>query len=69
MNDDYEVARAENAVPLGLLPGAKLKRDIDVDTVVTYDMVELKTDTVLYQLRKLQEAGFGSGAQIALAKR
>ena len=65
LNDDYEIARAEKAVPLGLLPGAMLVCDIDVDAVVTYDMVKLKTDTVLYQLRQLQEAGFGSRAPMA----
>lgn len=67
LNDDYQIARLENVVPLGLLPGATLLRNIDVDTVVTYDMVELKTDTVLYQLRKLQEAGFGSQPQLVTA--
>ena len=43
LNDDHEVSLAENAVPLGRLPRAKLRCDIKVDRVVTDDMVELKT--------------------------
>jgi len=59
LNDDYTLAKQENVVPLGLLPGAKLLCDVATDTVITYDMVALKTDSVLYQLRKIQDAGFG----------
>lgn len=55
LNDLYEVAAAENVVPLGLLPGAKLLRDISTDDVVTYSDVEIRTDTVLYHLRSLQD--------------
>jgi len=63
LNDDYEIAKQENVVPLGLLPGAKFLRDVATDEVITWDMVELKTESTLYQLRKLQDAGFGlSGA-------
>jgi predicted homoserine dehydrogenase-like protein len=40
---------------LGLLEGAKLTRAVERDQVITYDMVELKTDSVLYQLRALQD--------------
>jgi predicted homoserine dehydrogenase-like protein len=55
VNDLAEIARNERAVPLGLLEGAKLVRPIERDQIVTADMVELKTDSVLYQLRALQD--------------
>ena len=56
-------------MPLGLLPGATLVCDSDVDTVVTYELVKLKTDTVRYQLRQVQEAGFGSRAPAVTGER
>lgn len=55
VNDLAAVAKGENLVPFGLLEGAKLLRNVERDQVITYDMVELKTDSVLYQLRKLQD--------------
>jgi predicted homoserine dehydrogenase-like protein len=57
LNDLYETARAENVVPLGLLTGAKLRRDTRTDEVVTYDMVDLVEDTTLFHLRTMQDAG------------
>ncbi len=57
LNDLYTVAREENLVPAGLLPGARLKCDVRKDQVITYDMVDLKTDTMLYHLRQLQDSG------------
>ena len=57
LNDHYHIAKEENMVPLGLLPGAKLKKDVKKDQIITYDMVDLKQDTSLYQLRQLQDAG------------
>lgn len=56
VNDLAVVAKRENCVPLGLLQGAKLVTGVEKDQVVTYDMVELKTDTLLYHLRRLQDA-------------
>ena len=55
MNDLREVTEAEGVVPLGLLPGAKLKCDVALDQSITYDMVDLNTSTTLYRLRALQE--------------
>lgn len=42
-------------MPLGLLPGAKLKCDVTRDQTITYDMVDINTDTTLYRLRALQD--------------
>jgi predicted homoserine dehydrogenase-like protein len=57
LNDLYETAKAENVVPLGLLTGAKLLRDVPVDASITYDMVDLVDTTTLYHLRTMQDAG------------
>jgi predicted homoserine dehydrogenase-like protein len=54
--DDYETCKKENVVPLGLLTNAKLTRDVEKDQVITYDMVEINKDSVLYHLRQLQES-------------
>jgi predicted homoserine dehydrogenase-like protein len=55
LNDLREVTETEGVVPLGLLPGAKLKRDVSTDQTITYDMVDLITSTTLYHLRTLQD--------------
>lgn len=55
VNDLAQITRKECCVPLGLLDGAKLVRPVERDQIITMDMVELKTDTVLYQLRALQD--------------
>jgi predicted homoserine dehydrogenase-like protein len=54
-NDLAATAKRENLVPFGLLDGAKLIKPLEKDQVVTYDMVELRTDTMLYDLRKIQD--------------
>lgn len=56
VNDLACIAKQEGCVPLGLLDGAKLVKPAKRDQVITYDMVQLKTDTMLYHLRQLQEA-------------
>jgi predicted homoserine dehydrogenase-like protein len=55
MIDSAEAAREEKLVPLGLLAGARLVRDVDVDHILTHDDVELDTSTTIYQLRALQD--------------
>ncbi|MCL5107721.1 MAG: SAF domain-containing protein [Chloroflexi bacterium] len=55
VNDLAVTTMAEGCVPLGLLEGAKLLKTVEKDQVVTYDTVELKSDTLLYHLRQLQD--------------
>lgn len=55
INDLACVARREGCVPFGLLTGAKLVKDVARDTAITRDMVELRTDTLLYHLRSIQD--------------
>ncbi len=55
MIDSAETAREENLAPLGLLAGARLTRDVDVDHILTYDDVEIDSNTTIAQLRALQD--------------
>jgi predicted homoserine dehydrogenase-like protein len=55
LNDLREATEVERVVPLGLLPGARLKCDVTRDETITYDKVELNTSTTLYHLRALQD--------------
>lgn len=50
-----EIAREGKMLPVGLAKGAKLKVDIKKDDVITYDMVELNENSVLLQLRRMQD--------------
>jgi len=52
-----EKARAQNLLPIGLATGARLKKELPEDYLITYDDVELG-DSVLLQLRKIQESYF-----------
>jgi predicted homoserine dehydrogenase-like protein len=53
--DDAATAKAERLVPLGLLAGARVVRDVAVDHVLTYDDVEIDSSTTIAQLRSLQD--------------
>lgn len=54
-NDLAVTAKKENLVPFGLLDGAKLVKDVKKDDYISADMVELRTDTMVYQLRMIQD--------------
>ena len=47
--------REQNLVPLGLLEGARLIRDVPIDGVLTADDVELRPGTTIAALRQLQD--------------
>jgi predicted homoserine dehydrogenase-like protein len=49
------VARREGCVPFGLLNKATLLCDARRDQIITQEMVALRTDTMLYHLRRIQE--------------
>lgn len=55
-------ARAEGAVPVGLLDGAKVMRDIPKGALITRHDVDVRRDTPLYALRKRQDEWLGYGA-------
>ncbi len=53
-----DIAKQGNMLPVGLAKGAVLKVDVAKDDVITYDMVELDNNSVLLQLRRMQDQMF-----------
>jgi len=53
--DTVEAARRENLLPLGLAKGAVLKRDVPVGRAISYDDLAEIPDTLLLQMRRLQD--------------
>jgi predicted homoserine dehydrogenase-like protein len=58
MCENADVARRENLLPMGLAEGCVLKRGVEKDAFITFDDVELPTDTVTHQLWFEQEKYF-----------
>jgi predicted homoserine dehydrogenase-like protein len=54
--DPAEDFARDNGVPLGVLAGATLTRDVAVDQMLTYDDVALVEDSVIVRMRRIQEA-------------
>jgi len=48
-------ARKLNALPVGLAPGARMKRDVWKEKVITWDDVELDGSSTLVRLRRMQD--------------
>ena len=55
VNDWAYIAKKENLVPFGLLDNARVIKAVKKDEPITFDKVELKQDTTIYQLRMLQD--------------
>lgn len=55
IDDATDFAR-DGAVPLGVLAGATLRRDVPVDHLLTYDDVDLDESSTIVRLRRLQDA-------------
>ena len=52
----YEIAKKENLVPVGLInKKAIVKKHIKKGEFISYDMIDLDTSTLIYQLRKKQD--------------
>jgi predicted homoserine dehydrogenase-like protein len=60
--ENHAAVRAENLLPMGIAEGAKLKRAIAKDAVLTYDDVELPADSLACRLRAEQDAHFAPPA-------
>lgn len=56
--ENYDLARSENLLPMGLAEGCRLKRDIAKDSVLTYDDVELPPGRLCDRLRAKQDDYF-----------
>ena len=50
---------AGNPLPLHLLEGNRLSRDVAAETVITEEMVQTPSDSLLWSLRQQQDAHFG----------
>jgi predicted homoserine dehydrogenase-like protein len=53
--EEAATAKAERLVPLGLLAGARVTRDVETDQVLSYDDVEIDANSTIAQLRALQD--------------
>lgn len=53
---DAAQAREQNAIPIGLVAGCKLIRDLEAGATVTYDDVEVDETRPLVAMRRLQDA-------------
>ncbi|GAA5135172.1 SAF domain-containing protein [Alloalcanivorax gelatiniphagus] len=54
--DPAEDFAREGLVPLGVLAGARLRRDVPVDHTLTYDDVELDESSLIVRMRRIQES-------------
>ena len=54
--DPAEDFARDGLVPLGVLAGATLKRDVPVDHTLTYDDVELDESALIVRMRRIQES-------------
>ena len=53
---DVEDAQARNAIPIGLIAGCTLKRDLEAGEIVSYDDVDIDEKRPLVAMRRLQDA-------------
>ncbi len=54
--DRAEAARAEQALPIGLAPGATVARPVAAGDIVTWDDVQLDETSIVVRLRRQQDA-------------
>ena len=58
--ENYQIARSQKLLPMGLAEGCRLKRDVVRDEVLTYDDVEIPSGRLSDKLRSEQDAYFDS---------
>lgn len=57
MCEKASIAQAENLLPLGLSPGARLSVDVPAGQAITYAMVDAPRDSFIWTLRQMQDTG------------
>jgi predicted homoserine dehydrogenase-like protein len=62
--DPAEDFARDGLVPLGVLAGATLKRDVPVDHTLTYDDVELDESALIVRMRRIQESMEQDGSEV-----
>jgi predicted homoserine dehydrogenase-like protein len=60
MIDNVEVARGEDALPMGLTDGAVMRHPVEADTALTLQDVELPPGRIVDRLRQAQDQHFGT---------
>jgi predicted homoserine dehydrogenase-like protein len=65
--ENADIVSRDNLLPMGLAEGCRLKRPVTKDQVLTYDDVELPSNSISHQLRIEQNDYFGSAKIPALA--
>lgn len=58
----FDITYREGIVPVGLVEGCKLIRDVKKDQVITYDDIERPVHKLAYRLRMEQDAMFGEAS-------
>jgi predicted homoserine dehydrogenase-like protein len=58
--ENYDISQKESLLPIGLAEGCRLKRNINKDSVLTYDDVELPEGRLSDKLRLEQNQMFKS---------
>jgi predicted homoserine dehydrogenase-like protein len=53
--ESAEKARAGNLLPLGLAPGAMVRKAVEAGQTITYDDVEVDDSLMIVHLRRLQD--------------
>ena len=48
-------ARRDNLVPIGLIQGAIVQKPLKIGDLITYDDVQLNEESLIVQLRRLQD--------------
>lgn len=56
--ENSDISRVENLLPMGLVKGCRVIKDIPKDQIITFDDVEINEETLIYQLWRKQESMF-----------
>jgi predicted homoserine dehydrogenase-like protein len=65
MLENYETARGENLLPMGVAEGCRVRRDLPSDHPITYDDVELPAGRLIDRLRAEQHAHFTAATAVS----
>jgi predicted homoserine dehydrogenase-like protein len=63
--ENYAEVRAQNLLPMGIAEGARMKRDVPKDQVLTHDDVALPEENLCCRLRREQDARFPASENAA----
>jgi predicted homoserine dehydrogenase-like protein len=57
--DEASATRQQNALPVGLSPGARMRRSVKAGDVITWDDVDLDENSTVVKLRRQQDQALG----------